>query len=154
MELREFGGGERWSEHGSRERLALKFFLAKVIAIATPDASTLPAYYLRFARDLTPNDVVVTFNWDVLLEKVLRHVGTEYSYTGEADKILILKLHGSLNWISGEPRAMAPHARSFAYRPIGYAGGPWSCPYQTGHVAVDADFSAMNSRGERMRKPL
>ena len=30
----------------------------------------------------------------------------------------------------------------------------WSCPYQTGQVAVDADCAAMNSRGERMRKPL
>jgi len=30
----------------------------------------------------------------------------------------------------------------------------WSCPHQTGHAAWVADCEAMNSRGERMRKPL
>ena len=31
IELREYGGGERWSDAGSREKLALKFYLAKTI---------------------------------------------------------------------------------------------------------------------------
>jgi hypothetical protein len=30
----------------------------------------------------------------------------------------------------------------------------WSCPHQTGQAAWVADCAAMNSRGERMRKPL
>ena len=30
-ELREYGGGERWSEYGSREKLALRFYLAKTL---------------------------------------------------------------------------------------------------------------------------
>lgn len=30
----------------------------------------------------------------------------------------------------------------------------WSCPYEIGQLVVDGDCSAMNSRGERMRKPL
>lgn len=30
----------------------------------------------------------------------------------------------------------------------------WSCPHQTGHAAWVADCETMNSRGERMRKPL
>ena len=29
----------------------------------------------------------------------------------------------------------------------------WTCPYQTGHTAWLANWLAMNSRGERMRKP-
>ena len=29
----------------------------------------------------------------------------------------------------------------------------WTCPYQTGHSAWLGDLLAMNSRGERMRKP-
>jgi hypothetical protein len=32
--------------------------------------------------------------------------------------------------------------------------GGWSCPHQTGQAAWVADCAAMNSRGERMRKPL
>jgi hypothetical protein len=31
--------------------------------------------------------------------------------------------------------------------------GFWTCPYQTGHSAWLGDLLAMNSRGERMRKP-
>jgi CRISPR-associated protein Csb1 len=31
--------------------------------------------------------------------------------------------------------------------------GAWTCPYQTGHSAWLGDLLAMNSRGERMRKP-
>jgi hypothetical protein len=29
----------------------------------------------------------------------------------------------------------------------------WTCPYQTGHLAWLDNLLAMNSRGERMRKP-
>jgi len=29
----------------------------------------------------------------------------------------------------------------------------WTCPYQTGHSAWLDNLLAMNSRGERMRKP-
>lgn len=123
MELREYGGGERWSDRGSRERLALKFFLSKAIATATPKASDLPEFYTRFAHDLSCYDIIVTFNWDVLLEKSLAHIGKEFSYTWEEGKVLILKLHGSINWISGKPRAMARGARSFSYQSIGYANG-------------------------------
>jgi hypothetical protein len=31
--------------------------------------------------------------------------------------------------------------------------GLWTCPYQTGHLAWLDNLLAMNSRGERMRKP-
>jgi ribosome modulation factor len=32
-------------------------------------------------------------------------------------------------------------------------GRQWTCPYQTGHSAWLDNWLAMNSRGERMRKP-
>ncbi len=38
--------------------------------------------------------------------------------------------------------------------PIDTKGLQWSCPHQTGQGAWLADCAAMNSRGERMRKPL
>jgi hypothetical protein len=59
----------------------------------------------------------VTFNYDCILEATLRHVGTPYrrfpyryqlhetfglvSDSAELDEILILKVHGSLDWVSG-----------------------------------------------------
>jgi hypothetical protein len=41
-ELREYAGGERWSNAGSREKLALRFYLAKTIVHATPDGDHIP----------------------------------------------------------------------------------------------------------------
>ena len=42
IELREYAGGERWSDDGSREKLALKFFLAKAIALSTRSDDEIP----------------------------------------------------------------------------------------------------------------
>lgn len=123
LELREHGGGERWSREGSRERLALKFFLAKAIAISTPDAHNIPECYVRFASGLTTRDVVITFNWDVLLENSLVSAGIPFSYRHKEGSLQILKLHGSINWIEGPPKPMARNSRDYSYRAIGYAGG-------------------------------
>ena len=120
MELREHGGGERWSAQGSRERLALKYFLAKVIARSTPAPADLPSFYHEFARGLTPWDVIVTFNWDGLVEAALAHVGIPYSYSGEEGKVPIVKLHGSIHWLQGEPRPMRRDAPHLGYVPIGF----------------------------------
>lgn len=117
MELREFAGGERWSDEGSRERVALKFYLAKAIAMATPDANNIPDYYIDFARDLKPGDVVVTFNWDTLLENVLSHVRKPYLYNGSVEAVQILKMHGSVNWIQKLP-TLRPQRDLFDYQPL------------------------------------
>ena len=121
IELREHGGGERWSADGSRERLALKFYLSKAIAFSTPTIGNIPQMYRDFANDISGNDVIITFNSDVLLEQALDAMAKPYSYAWEAGKTLILKLHGSVNWVNGHPRAMGYEARDFAYQPIGFA---------------------------------
>ena len=120
MELREHGGGERWSVEGSQERLALKYFLAKAVATSTPHAAKLPAYYVEFAKSLIWSDVIVSFNWDTLVESLLDYAGVPYTFTGEWGKVLILKLHGSVNWRQDQRRAMAGDAPKLNYRPIGY----------------------------------
>ena len=123
VELREYAGGERWSEKGCRERLALKYFLSKVIAHATPEISNIPSSYANFASDITANDIIVTLNWDVLLETTLEFLGKAYSYTGEWGKIHILKLHGSINWIEGAPHKFMPDRPDFGYLPLGIQEG-------------------------------
>ncbi len=119
MELREYAGGERWSNEGSKERVALKFYLAKAIALATPKPQSVPTYYLEFAKDLKPGDIVVTFNWDILLESVLNYVGTSYTYEWKIDTVQILKLHGSINWIE-KPDPLRPWQPGSDYEPLGY----------------------------------
>lgn len=98
-ELREHGGGERWSSGGSQEKLALKFYLAKALTMRTPSSNEVPALYLKFAQQLRKEDVLLSFNWDCLLEAALEKAGLAYSYEGYRDgHIFIAKLHGSAHW--------------------------------------------------------
>src|SRR5437773_1114993 len=57
IELREYAGGERWSDAGSKENLALRYFIAKAVVERTPIGSAIPNVYLRFARQLRETDV-------------------------------------------------------------------------------------------------
>lgn len=119
MELREFAGGERWSDEGSRERVALKFFLAKAIALSTPNAANLPRYYIDFVAGLRPGDAVVTFNWDTLLENTFDYIGREYSYGGNFEAVQIIKLHGSVNWAE-KPQAIWRSGHPVDYVAMGF----------------------------------
>ncbi len=106
IELREFDGQERWSINGCREKLTLRYYLAKTLVERTPSSENLPELYTAFARLLRPCDTVISFNWDGLLEASLAAVGKAYSY-GRGDNkssIRINKLHGSVNWRLGEPQ--------------------------------------------------
>ena len=103
IEMTEHGGGERWSDEGSREILTLKYFIAKAISKLTPDE--IPKLYLKFAEQLDCYDIVLTFNWDCLLERALKAVGKEYTYNhkeisweNHPNRVFIVKMHGSINW--------------------------------------------------------
>jgi hypothetical protein len=123
IELREYGGGERWSDDGSREKLALRFYLAKTIVENTPFGNVIPPIYLDFARQLNERDVVISFNWDGLLENALRAIGKDYSYNFEEDRIRLCKLHGSVNWRVDQPTRMGKPVNTLGWRPIGFLPG-------------------------------
>ena len=101
IELREYGGGERWSNAGSRENLALRFYLAKEIALSTPNVDQIPQLYRDFAAQLHPGDIVFSFNWDTLLS--LEAASMPYAYQVEENRVTLIKLHGSINWRLGPP---------------------------------------------------
>lgn len=104
IELREYGGGERWCENGSREKLALRFYLAKTIMERTPSGKSIPQLYIDFATQLHERDIVISLNWDGLLEVALEAVGKTYTYNfSDKRSIKLCKLHGSVNWRLGEP---------------------------------------------------
>ena len=115
IELREFGGGERWTNESSRENLAIRFYCAKAIAKLTPAPAQVPELYLRFARQLRPSDIVISFNWDCLLESALEAVGRAYTYTWDELKIKIWKMHGSINWCRG-----SSSPPGFDWEPLGF----------------------------------
>jgi hypothetical protein len=121
IELREHAGGERFSIRGSSEKLALRYFLARVIVENTPPAALVPDLYLQFARQLQPGDVVITFNWDCLLESALDANGEDYTYNFEDKRIKLCKLHGSVHWRLGLPERQKV---ILDWRPIGFANPP------------------------------
>jgi len=69
----------------------------------------LPPHLKKFCENLKDRDVIISFNWDLLLEKCLHEIGKKYSYSwgdyfDRKTEILILKPHGSINWIIADKR--------------------------------------------------
>lgn len=91
----EMYGGEGWSAEGSKELIIMKSLLAE--ALSGYD-ERLPSPYYRFASMLRPNDYILTFNWDTVLEEALRSTRKRYSLTPKGDSICVLKMHGSVDW--------------------------------------------------------
>lgn len=46
------------------------------------------------------NNAVVSFNWDLLMEKSLQDAGVPWRYTTSSGVVSVLKPHGSINWSS------------------------------------------------------
>lgn len=110
LELR---GSDTWSREGNESQLMIRKAIGKVIHDATPDADKLPDYYYRFADLLSPNDIVLTFNYDLVLEAALTHVSKRFRrfphrfksvdaqggiLDSDTEEVVLLKLHGSLDW--------------------------------------------------------
>jgi hypothetical protein len=72
-----------------------------------------PAQSLRdyLSHQVSHNDVIVTFNWDLLIEQAIeglkRPPKVEYQYSRDSDqkKLVLLKPHGSVNWFDKESNA-------------------------------------------------
>jgi len=123
VELREYGGGERWSDAGSREKLGLRFYLSKTLVEHTPRAEDIPPLNLDFARQLHERDIVISFNWDGLLEVALQRLGKPYSYNFADNAIKLCKLHGSINWRLGKSNNLGTALDPLGWQPLGFAQG-------------------------------
>ena len=100
-------GSDEYYEQGSVSIVNALRAIQEILIEVTPSATS--ALYREFARRLCPHDVVLTFNYDTLLEQALDKVGKQYTLTPEfwlvADAsdsgpqyVDILKLHGSIDW--------------------------------------------------------
>jgi len=87
--------------------------IGAVLADRSVKLQKVPELYLEFARRLQPHDIVITFNYDTLLESALDEVAKPYrlfpqrfNTIGEygaivgddRDEVVILKVHGSIDW--------------------------------------------------------
>lgn len=110
LELR---GSDTWSQEGNESQLMIRKAIGKVIHSRTPPADRLPDAYYRFAERLSPHDMVITFNYDIILERALEHVGKPYRLfphryksigrhlnvvDSDIEELTVLKLHGSIDW--------------------------------------------------------
>ena len=106
-------GSETWSEEGNEAQIVTKTLIGHILTRRTPAPNKVPNLYLEFARKLQPDDIVITFNYDVLLERALDSIAVPYRLfsqrysevrTGSAtvdssqDEVVILKMHGSVDW--------------------------------------------------------
>jgi hypothetical protein len=111
-------GSDTWSEEGNESQLMVRNGIMEVIYSRQPNAPTEEC--LRFCKALSPGDMIITFNYDTLIEDTLDHLGTRYRLfpdrfkevglmfatidaEAEQDEIVILKLHGSIDWFDKTP---------------------------------------------------
>lgn len=108
-------GSDHWSDEGNKSQLIVRNLIAQILyekesAMLDKDF----ALYEKFAERLKPNDVIITFNYDSILEKTFlrkqipyRLYPTRYKSVhfggGEVqntDEIVLLKMHGSIDWFN------------------------------------------------------
>ena len=108
-------GSDTWSEEGNESQIMIRKAIGRVIHGRTPQAHRLPDAYYRFAENLSLHDVIVTFNYDLVLERALEYVGKPYRLFPERfksiglthnvvdtdiEEVTVLKLHGSVDWFN------------------------------------------------------
>jgi len=106
-------GSDTWSTDGNEGQVVVKTMIGEILAECMPSPDAIPELYLEFARRLQPHDYVLTFNYDVLLERALDAVGKPYRLfphryksigrtaniiDSSKDEVTVLKLHGSIDW--------------------------------------------------------
>jgi hypothetical protein len=112
------GAKDTWGEDGNESQIIVKTLIGQILTEKMPSANTIPPLYLKFVEKLQPYDRIITFNYDILLERACEVVGRPFRlapgrythvrsnvYGGSAttdetsyDEITILKLHGSIDW--------------------------------------------------------
>ena len=136
-----FRGSKEDTSEGNGAQLTIKRLIGEVLVDRAPaDATQIPHVYRDFASRLCTSDWVLSFNYDTLLEQALDAVGKPYRLfqnrmtyvnpklgTGTADssrdELVLLKLHGSIDWFDKTPYDEAKIAVSTAgvgLEPHGY----------------------------------
>lgn len=108
-------GGDSLGLEGNETQVMIKRLIGQVLTERTPPAHDLPQIYYDFAEQLGQGDYILTFNYDVLLERALDHVGKPYRLfparhecirpgygvvdsSRDENEVVVLKLHGSVDW--------------------------------------------------------
>ncbi len=138
-----FKGSDIYSEEADRSQQIVKNLIALIILERQKNISEEQRKpYDDFASRLKPHDFVITFNYDTILEESLDRVGVPYRLVSDRyesvsafggsgvlqqdeKEVVILKVHGSIDWFDIEPWnrseafwARQPEPRHRNYHPI------------------------------------
>jgi len=109
-------GSDTWSADGNESQVIVKTLIGQILTERMPKVSAIPHLYLEFVRKLKPWDRIITFNYDTLLEQTCEATGIPFRLAPQryaevskgggivdmsdsaSDEIVILKLHGSIDW--------------------------------------------------------
>jgi hypothetical protein len=107
-------GSERYYDDGDRSQKVVRNLIGKILfsRLENIKYDQLPEYE-KFAKALMPNDIVMTFNYDTLLETILDRIDKPYRLFPHRDgnksdrienrdlgseEVVIYKMHGSIDW--------------------------------------------------------
>ena len=93
---------EKWDNHGSKFNSWLKKWIAEAIYNQQLESDLNPSSILDHFVQSLDKSIIITFNWDTMLEQAMDRNNIEYSYQLDNGiinhKTPILKLHGSIDW--------------------------------------------------------
>ena len=66
---------------------------------SSPAVDAMPSYVTEFVRALCPDDVIITFNYDLMIEVALRQQKINFGFEPTSQRMIgVFKLHGSIDW--------------------------------------------------------
>ena len=107
---RQLAESERGDPCAATDRLLRKGCASLLWSIQDSDGLVLPCYK-NFATRLRDSggSAVITFNWDVLVEKALSEIDARWSYDLSARDVSVIKPHGSINWNGYRREELQPY---------------------------------------------
>lgn len=113
-------GSDTYTNEGNRTQMVVRNLLSSILwnkcNNVSPDAFEL---YIKFAKHLNPGDIILTFNYDVLMEMALKQAKKRFRLVPNRfesvyddgggilklpeKEIILLKLHGSIDWFDFAP---------------------------------------------------
>jgi hypothetical protein len=129
-------GSDTMTDQGNQSQLVIRNLIALALYLKAESITDAELdLYRKFARNLAPGDLIISFNYDTLLETVFEETDVPYrlfptrlvnagKFGGEVkypeEEVVLLKVHGSIDWFdkTGFIRSLEDlHDRGFDMTP-------------------------------------